>query len=123
MRIRIAWDGGAVEGTLDDTATARAVAGALPISARANTWGDEVYFDVGVRVDKDADAQQVVPAGTICYWVEGTSLALPFGPTPISHGDECRLAAKVNLVGRLEGDPRVLATVRDGMRISVAAVD
>ncbi len=47
------------------------------------------------------------------------SLALPFGPTPVSQGKECRLVTKVNVLGRLEGDPRVLASVRDGDKITV----
>jgi hypothetical protein len=48
-------------------------------------------------------------------------MALPFGPTPISQGDECRLAAVVNVIGRLDGDPTALGAVRDGDRIRVEA--
>ena len=51
--------------------------------------------------------------------MEGRSLALPYGPTPASRGDECRLVTEVNLLGRLEEDPRVLAGVRDGVEITV----
>ena len=46
--------------------------------------------------------------------MEGSSLALPFGPTPISKGDECRLASKCNVLGQIEGDPLKLKAVRDG---------
>ncbi len=51
---------------------------------------------------------------SVCLWVEGRSLALPYGPTPASHGDECRLVSAVNILGKLEGDPRELAKIRDG---------
>ena len=62
---RIRFDFGTV--TLDadllDTPTARAVAAALPISSSALTWGEEVYFEVPVRVAREADARDVVVPG------------------------------------------------------------
>ena len=59
--------------------------------------------------------------GTVCYWVQGKSLAIPFGPTPISQGDECRLVARVNVLGRILRDPTLLRSVRDGDAIRVEA--
>jgi hypothetical protein len=123
MRIRIAWDKGEVVGVLADTPTAKKLFDALPCSSSANTWGEEVYFSVPVTADLEPDAQQVVPAGTICYWVQGHSLAIPFGPTPVSHGDECRLVTKVNVLGKLDGDPRMLKSIRDGDKIRVEAAN
>jgi hypothetical protein len=119
MRIRIAWDKGEAFGMLDDTPTARKLVNALPCLSSANTWGDEVYFSVPVQAELESNAQHVVPAGAICFWVQGQSLAIPCGPTPVSHGDECRLVTKVNVLGKLEGDPKVLKSVRDGDRIRV----
>ncbi len=124
MRIRIAWKSTYVTATLHETPTARALAGVLPCVSQANTWGEEVYFAVPTpAVALEPDAQQVVEPGTVCFWVEGNSLALPYGPTPISIGDECRLAARTNIVGQLDSDPRVLATVRDGDAITVSLVE
>ncbi len=122
MRIRIRWETGQIEGELNRSATAGAVWAALPCAAQANTWGDEVYFSVGVPASLEPGARQVVDPGTICYWIEGSSIALPFGPTPISEGDECRLAAVVNVIGELDGDPRALSAVHDGDSIRVEAV-
>ena len=119
MRIRITWDNGEAFGVLNDSLTARKVFDALPCSSAANTWGEEVYFTIPVRADLEPDAQQVVPPGTICFWVQGQSLAIPFGPTPISHGDECRLVNRVNVLGKLEGEPSVLKSLRDGDKIRV----
>ena len=121
MRLQISWDKGQMFGVLNDTATAKKLSDALPCSSTANTWGDEVYFSVPVNAELETDAQQIVPPGTICYWVEGRSLAIPFGPTPVSRGDECRLVTKVNLLGKLEGDLRMLKSIRDGDQIRVEA--
>ena len=121
MRIRISWENGEAFGVLNDTPTAKKLLSALPCSSSANTWGEEVYFSVPVNAGLEPDAQQVVPPGTICFWVQGKSLAIPFGPTPVSQGNECRLVTKVNLLGKLEGDPRVLKSIRDGDDIRVEA--
>jgi len=123
MRIRISWGKHEVFGVLTDTPTTMKLSAALPCSSSANTWGEEVYFSAPVRTALEADAQQVVPPGTICFWVQGQSVAIPFGPTPISQGNECRLVTKVNLLGKLDGDPRVLKSVRDGDEIRVEVVE
>ncbi|WP_327354882.1 cyclophilin-like fold protein [Streptomyces sp. NBC_01304] len=122
MQIRISWPAGHLTATLEDTPTTQALRKALPISASANTWGEEVYFDTGVSVEREDDAQQVVEPGTVAFWTDGDALALPYGPTPISRGDECRLASPCNLLGALDGDPRQLATVRNGDPIRVELV-
>lgn len=121
-RIHIRWPQGEATASLLDTPTTRKLLAALPCESSVNTWGEEVYFSVPVTVALEADARQVVDPGTICFWVEGRSLALPFGPTPVSKGNECRLVAKVNVLGRLDGDPRVLATAADGDPISVKLI-
>ncbi|KJY39644.1 MULTISPECIES: cyclophilin-like fold protein [Streptomyces] len=122
MQIRISWPAGLLTATLDETPTSKALAAALPISASANTWGEEVYFDTGVSVDLEHDARQVVEPGTVAFWTEGDALALPYGPTPISRGGESRLASPCNVLGSFDGDPRLLATVRDGDPIRVELV-
>lgn len=122
MRIRIWWNGGEVIGVLNASATAQAVVKALPFTSEANTWGEEVYFSLPVTAKLEPDATDVVDPGTICYWVQGKSLALPFGRTPVSRGRECRLVTAVNILGALEGDPRVLAGLHDGDTLSVALI-
>jgi hypothetical protein len=102
-----------------DTPTGRAVVAALPIVSRANTWGDEVYFDTGLTLAREAGARAVVEAGELAFWVEGSSIAIGFGPTPISRGDEIRLAAPTNIWGRVLGDVRQLAAARDGDPVRV----
>ncbi|GGR60356.1 cyclophilin-like fold protein [Streptomyces roseolus] len=119
LRIRLSWPAGHTTATLDETPTSTALLGALPIVSTARTWGEEVYFDTPVSVPREEGARQVVDPGTVAFWTDGDALALPYGPTPISRGEECRLASPCNLLGSLDGDPRILATVRDGDPIRV----
>jgi uncharacterized protein len=119
-RIRIAWPKGSLAAALEDTPTARALVAALPFSARAQTWGDEVYFEIPVKTPLERGAKQVVPPGTVCFWVEGGALALPWGRTPISEGKEPKLVSPCNVLGLIDGDPRRLASVRGGDEITVS---
>lgn len=118
-KIRISWPKGALTLSLQDTPTARQVLAALPCESTASTWGEEVYFALPVKAKLEPDACQVVDPGAVCFWVQGSSLALPYGPTPVSRGKECRLVTEVNVLGAIEGDPRALASVRDGDRIKL----
>jgi len=113
-RIKISWHKGTASATLHDTPTTRALVATLPLKAKAQTWGEEVYFEIPVKVPLEKDAKQVVPPGTICFWVEGSSLALPWGRTPISEGDEPKLVTRCNVLGRIDGEASQLASVRSG---------
>jgi hypothetical protein len=123
MRIRIMWRASQVTAHLQDTPTVRTLLDTLPLQSTANTWGEEAYFQVPIRAKLEPDAVQVVDPGTVCFWVEGQSLAIPYGPTPISKGNECRLVTKVNILGQLEGDPGVLRSVRAGDAIQVERIE
>ncbi len=121
MRICISFPKGEIYAELQDTPTANALIAALPFESSASTWGEEVYFSTPLSVKLEADAREVVEPGSVCFWVQGNSLALPFGPTPVSRGDECRLVTRVNILGAVEGDPRQLAKITDGDEIRVSA--
>ena len=113
-RIRIAWPKGEARATLEDTPSARALVSALPVKAKAQTWGEEVYFEIPVTAKLESNANQVVPPGTVCFWTESSSLALPWGRTPVSEGDESRLVTRCNVLGRIDGEPGQLSSVRSG---------
>jgi hypothetical protein len=102
-----------------DTPTAKALAAALPFESRAQTWGEEVYFTTPVSAKLEPDARQVVEPGTVCFWTQGDALALPYGRTPISTDARPKLANPCNVVGKLIGDPKVLAKVKSGDAVKV----
>jgi hypothetical protein len=120
-RIRFDFGSLTLDAELLDGPTARAVAAALPISATALTWGEEVYFEVPVKIARASDARAVVIPGEIAYWPEGQCIAIGFGRTPISRGEETRLASPCNVFARALGDVKALAKVSAGARITVTA--
>jgi hypothetical protein len=103
---------------LNDTPTATKIWNALPIEAPAQTWGDEIYFGIGMRADED-EPRDVVAAGDLGYWPPGAAFCIFFGPTPASRGDEIRPASPVNVVGRVVGDPTVFKKVKPGVRVTI----
>lgn len=121
MRIRIITpSAGEVHAELseENPRTARAIWEALPIEARANTWGDEIYFSIPVDVGAE-NPKEIVEMGDIGYWPPGNAFCIFFGPTPASRDDEIRPASPVNVVGRVLGDPTVFKRVRGGEKVTL----
>ena len=107
---------------LHDTPTAKQLWDAAPFHAMAQTWGDEVYFETPIQADPEADARDVLQDGEIALWLAGNCIAIPFGPTPVSHGDELRLASAANVFGRAVEDVKICAAVLPGDDIMVERV-
>jgi hypothetical protein len=60
----------------------------------------------------------VVEPGTVCFWTQGDSIALPFGRTPISTDHRPKLANPCNVLGSLKNHA-LLKSVKSGDKVRV----
>jgi uncharacterized protein len=121
--VRISANGVSIRVATRDTPTAVALLEALPIRSTAMTWGEEVYFDTLVSLPREADAKDVLEPGEIAFWPVGDAIAIGFGPTPVSKGDEIRLASPANIWADALDDVKAMAAVRPGAEVIVELAD
>jgi len=107
-----------VKAWLNETNTATKILEILPISARVNLWGDEIYFPVPLDTGLENE-KETVALGDIAYWPQGKAMCIFFGRTPVSKGEEIRPISSVNVIGRIEGEPKLLGKVKQEENITV----
>ena len=100
-----------LEAELNDTFTAKAISNILPITAAANTWGDEIYFSMPITLELE-NGQEVGDLGELGYWPPGGAFCIFYGLTPASQGDEIRPASAVTIIGKVQGDVAALKQTR-----------
>jgi hypothetical protein len=121
-RIRITAGDVSLEAELNESATAKALLDALPITGRGNRWGDEIYFSIPVEAEADPDARADTAVGEIAYWPPGSAFCIFWGPTPASSGAEPRAASPVNPLGKIDGDATQFAGVPSGAKVTLEAL-
>ncbi len=117
-KIRIVTEKVQMDAELNESKTAGMIYDKLPIEAKVNTWGDEIYFSIPVSAELE-DGVEVVEKGDLGYWPSGNAFCIFFGRTPMSRGDEIRPASAVNVFGQVEGDATIFTSVGDGTRIEI----
>ena len=117
-KIRIRAGAIEAEAELNDTRTAQAIWGTLPIKGRANLWGDEIYFSISLTLQLEL-GQELVSLGDLGYWPDGNAFCVFFGPTPVSQGDEIRPASPVTVFGKVIGDATVFKKIVEGTKITI----
>jgi len=111
-----------LEAEILDTPTASKILEALPLESSANVWGDEIYFDIPLRLEQEPDARADVEVGDLAYWPAGPAFCIFFGPTPVSTGDQPRAYSPVNVFGRIIGDARQFKGISSGTAVMVTKV-
>ena len=124
MRIKITIGKLVVFAGLNESKTAELIRDNLPITSKAERWGDEVYFYISPKTAIEKEyAADVVKEGDVAYWPSGPCMCLFFGLTPASRDGKIMPASAVNVFGRLEGDPHLLKSVKGGDTIKVEKVE
>ena len=104
---------------LNDSESSEKIWGALPVVGNANTWGDEIYFEIPVCLELESDARVEVEVGTLGYWPTGGAFCIFFGKTPASTSDKPRAYSPVNIIGSVTGDSLLFKGVRSGDKIII----
>jgi len=90
--------------------TVDAISKKLPIEGRAALWGEEVYFEIPVKMGEEK-AKANVEKGTIGFWPMGNALCIFYGETqPYS---------SVNVVGQITRNLELFRQVKSGAKIKV----
>lgn len=111
-----------IEVMLRATPTAKSIFKVCPLHSSVNTWGEEIYFETDIKVAKEDDAKQIINKGEIAFWVEGSSIAIGYGPTPVSINDEIRLVTEVNIFGDTDFNLDLLKNVKSGETVTVEKI-
>ena len=107
---------------LRSTKTASAIKNILPFKSIVKTWGEEIYFEIPIEesLDLENDAKDIINVGEIAYWIEGKCIAIGYGRTPISKGNEIKLAARTNIWGDALLNIKELNKIKDGDEVVVS---
>lgn len=112
-----------ISAELKDTPTAQKILAILPIEGSVNVWGEEIYFDIPLNAELEANAREEVEVGDLGYWPAGPAFCIFFGPTPVSRGQKPRAYSPVNVFGQVVGDAKQLISVSSGAKIRITRVD
>jgi len=106
--ITITIDGQDFSARLNDSAAARELIEALPLTVAMSRWGDEDYGGCTLNIENMDAAREIMEVGEIAYWPPGSALCLFFGATPASTDERPRAASPVVPLGRITSETEPL---------------
>ena len=94
----------------------------MPFKSIVKTWGEEIYFEIPIEesLGLENDAKDIINIGEIAYWIEGKCIAIGYGKTPISKGNEIKLATRTNIWGDALLNIKELSKIKDGDEVVVS---
>ncbi len=119
-KVIISVENTSISAELNNTTTAHKIIENLPLEGTVNVWGEEIYFEVPLQIELEADARADVEVGDLAYWPSGPAFCIFFGPTPVSIDEKPRAYSPVNIFGHILGDASKLKTVSTGSKIKIA---
>ena len=102
-----------------DTNTAHLICKSLPITSKIQKWGEEIFFNTNLIIPLEKNAKEVVNLGEIAFWTEGSAIAIGYGRTPASTGDEIRLVSPCNVWGNAQFKKDFFKNVNEGDQIKL----
>jgi hypothetical protein len=90
-----------------------------PFEAEAERWGDEVYFELPVKLELRGE-RMLMEVGEVAYWPDGNCLCVFFGPTPMSRDERPVAYSKVKPLGRVVEGLSLLKEVSDRELVRVS---
>ena len=104
---------------LRNTETARLIAKSIPINSKIQMWGDEIYFNTNLQIQLEDDAKEVMQLGELAFWTEGSAIAIGYGKTPVSKGEEIRLIGPCNVWADADFQKSDFYNIKAGDQISL----
>ncbi len=104
---------------LRDTPTANLIYASLPFSSTVNKWGEEIYFKTPFNIELEDKARAVVEFGEIAFWNGGSAIAIGYGKTPISKGNEIRLISPCNIWADSSFDKNYIEQIEENENVEI----
>ena len=104
---------------LRNTETAKLIAKSIPIKSRIQIWGEEIFFNTNLQIKLEDDAREVMQLGELAFWTEGSAIAIGYGKTPVSVGQEIRLIWPCNVWADCSFKKSDFDNIKSGDEISI----
>lgn len=106
----------------EDLETVKKIKEHLPLEAKGQTWGNELYFEIPVEIGEE-NSHSYVKRGNLAYWPRGNAFCIFYGKTPRSPSEEkIKPASPVNVIGSIENSEKLKGS-ESGIGVKVKEVD